>query len=101
VTASPAATNGRDPFVAAYEELRRRVLAGASFGGHFGLALLLREGIAAWMARGPACFAPAAPAADLDRRGAAPIVTDEFHAGVVRVLASMALVLGGLRELRA
>jgi len=99
VTASHAATTGRDPFVAAYEELRRRVLAGASFGGHFGLALLLREGLAAWMARGSACSVPVAPAADLDRRVATPIVSDEIHAGVVRVLASMAL--GGHREMRA
>ena len=99
MTASHAAPTGRDPFGAAYEELRRRVLAGASFGGHSGLALLLREGIAAWMARGGAGAAPVEPAADPDRRGAAPIVSDEIHAAVVRVLASMAL--SRLGEVRA
>ncbi len=99
MTASHAATNGRDPFGAAYEELRRRVLAGTSVGGPFGLVLLLREGLAAWMARGSAGAAPVEPAADPDRRGAAPLVSDEIHAAVVRVLAGMAL--GGHREMRA
>jgi hypothetical protein len=99
VTASHAAANGRDPLGTAYEELRRRVLAGTSVGGHGGLALLLREGLAAWMARVSAGAAPVEPAADPDRRGAAPIVSDEIHAAVVRVLASMAL--GGHREMRA
>jgi hypothetical protein len=101
VTASHVAPTGRDPFGAAYEELRRGVLVGASAGSHVGLALLLREGLAAWMARGVACAVPVVPVADLDRPVAAPIVSDEIHAGVVRVLATMALALGGLRELRA
>jgi hypothetical protein len=99
VTASTAAPTGRDPFGAAYEELRHRVLAGTSFGGHGGLALLLREGLAAWMARGPAGAAPVEPAVAPDRRGAAPIVSDGIHAAVVRVLASMAL--GRLGEVSA
>ena len=99
MTASHTAPPGRDPFGAAYEELRRHVLAGAPFGGHSGLALLLREGIVAWMARGSAGAAPVEPAADPDRRGAAPIGSDEIHAAVVRVLASMAL--GRLGEVSA
>ena len=99
MTASAAAPTGRDPFGAAYEELRRRVLAGSAVGGPFGLVLLLREGLAAWMARGSAGAAPAEPAADPDQRGAAPIGSDEIHAAVVRVLVSMAL--GGHREMRA
>ena len=99
MTASAAAPTGRDPFVAAHEELRRRVLAGSAFGGSFGLVLLLREGLAAWMARGSAGTVPVASAADPDRRGAAPIVSDEIDAAVVRVLASMAL--GRLGEVSA
>ena len=99
MTASPAATDGRDPFGVAYEELRRRVLAGVPFDSRGGLVLLLREGIAAWMARGSAGAVPVTPAADPDRRGAAPIVSDEIHAAVVRVLASMAL--GRLGEVSA
>jgi len=96
VITAHAAPPGRDVFGATYEELRRRILTGSAFGGPFGLVLLLREGLAAWMARGSACGAPGPPAADPDRRGAAPLVPDEIHAAVVRVLASMAL--GGLKE---
>ena len=95
MSAAPAAPTGGDVFGATYEALRRRVLTGAAFGGPFGLILLLREGLAAWMARGSAGAAPV-EAADPERRGAAPRVSDEVHAAVVRVLASMAL--GGLEE---
>jgi hypothetical protein len=84
--------------VAAYEALRRRVLTGAVFGGPGGLVLLLRDGLAAWMARG-AAGATAVEAAGPERRGAAPLVADEIHAAVVRVLANMALA--GLKEMRA
>jgi len=94
VTVSPAGTTDRDTVVAAYEALRRRVLTGSVFGGPAGLVLFLREGLAAWMARGAAV-----EAADPERRGAAPLVADAIHAAVVRVLASMAL--GGLKEKRA
>lgn len=91
MTASDAAPGGSDTSVAAYEELRRHVLAGSAFGTHLGLVLLLREGIASWMSRCSAYSAPVAPAADRDRCAAAPYVSDEIHADVVRVLASMAL----------
>ena len=97
MTGPPAATTG-DTSVAAYEELRRRGPAGAPFGGHVGLLVLLREGIVAWMTRGPA-GAASVEAANGERRGAAPLVADEIHAAVVRVLVSMAL--GGLQEKRA
>ena len=98
MTVSPAGTTDRDTVVAAYEALRRRVLAGSVFGGPAGLVLFLREGLAAWMARGSA-GAAAVEAADPERRGAAPLVADAIHAAVVRVLASMAL--GGLKEMSA
>ena len=98
MTVSTAAPAGRDTVVTAYEELRRRVLAGGPFGGHVGLVLLLREGLAAWMACCSACAAPVEPAADRDRRAAAPIVPDEIHTAVVRVLASMALAGRGERR---
>ena len=94
MTGSPAATTG-DTVVAAYEDLRRRVLAGAPFGGHVGLVVLLREGIVAWMICGSAGAAPV-EAANAERRGAAPLVSSEIHAALVRVLVSMAL--GGLPE---
>ena len=72
---------------AAYEELRSYVLAGSSRGGHFGLVLLLREGVAAWIDRCAACFAPAASSAAPKRATPAHLVSQEFHAGIVSVLA--------------
>ena len=95
MTASPSTPHSDDTFVAAYEALRRSVLAGASGGGPVGLVLLLREGLAAWMAHRPAGSAPVEP----EQRVAAPILSNEIDAAVVRVLANMAL--GGLEEMRA
>ena len=92
MTVSPAAITG-DTVVDAYEELRRRVLAGASFGGPGGLVLLRREGLVAWMTRGAAGAAPVEAA---DAAGEAALVSNEIHIAVVRVLVSMAL--GGLKE---
>ncbi|HLQ23528.1 MAG TPA: hypothetical protein VK132_09990 [Gemmatimonadales bacterium] len=91
-----AAPPGGDVLGAAYEELRRRVLTGSAFGGAGGLVLLLREGLAAWMARGAAGAAPGEPAVKLERCAALPRVSDGIHAAVVRVLASM--ILGGGEE---
>lgn len=86
------ATGGADAFAAAYEQLRSRVLSGSVSQNHLGLGLvvLLREGIAAWMARGFAGLAPVEPQAQPHLRGAAPVLSDEIHAGVVHVLASIA-----------
>ena len=84
------AASGGDTAIAAYEDLRRHVLAGAAFDSRFGQVVLLREGVAAWMARRSACSAQHTPAAAPERSGAAP-VSDELHAGIVGVLASMAL----------
>ncbi len=72
--------------VRAYEALRRHVLAGASTAGDAGLVVLLRQGVAAWMARRLACAGPGAAA-----RTSTVIDGQEIHAGIVRVLASMAL----------
>ena len=90
MTTNDVATRNRDTPGAAYEELRRRVLAGSTTGSHFGLVVLLREGVAAWMARG-AVASTADRSAPTDRWAAAPMLSDEVHAGVVRVLAGMAL----------
>ena len=95
--AAHAVPPDRDVFGATYEELRRRVLTGAAFGGASGLVLFLREGLAAWMARGAVGAAPVAPAGH-PVRCAAPRVANEIHAAVVRVLASMAL--GHMEETR-
>jgi hypothetical protein len=77
--------------VAAYEELRLRLLGGSTRGSHFGLVVILQEGIAAWIARGSAAAAALKPAAEPNPRSAAPNLPNDVHAGVVRVLAGMAL----------
>ena len=97
MTVSHAATTG-DTVVDAYEELRRRVLAGAPFSGPVGLVLLRRDGLVAWMTRGTTGAAPV-EAADAERRGAGPLGSTEIHIAVVRVLVNMAL--GGLKEKNA
>ena len=91
-----AAPTGGDGFGVTYEALRRHVLTGAAFGSAGGLVLLLRDGLAAWMARGAADAAPVASAGHPGRCAMAPRVSDELHAAVVRVLVSMAL--GGRKE---
>jgi hypothetical protein len=94
VTVAETMSGGRDMPVTAYEKLRTHVMTGSAAGGHSGLVVLLRQGVAAWMERRTACSAPVQPAPS-----AAPInVSDEIHAGLVRVLASMAMA--GRQEAR-
>lgn len=92
----PAVMDGSDTSVALYEELRRRVSAGAG-ASDLGQIFFLREGVIAWMAQGTTRTAPAEPAAGRDGGATAPVLSDEVHAGMVRVLANMALA--GRREM--
>ena len=78
-----------------YEALRSHVLAGSSAASHAGLLVLLRQGVAAWMAR--RCLACACPAPAAERTTTL-LVGEEIHAALVRVLASMAL--GAQQEVR-
>ena len=68
------------------------VLAGGTApGGHCGLVVLRREGLAAWMAwRTTGAAAPELVTATNGRRSA-PLAADDLHASLVRVLASMAM----------
>ena len=72
----------------AYEQLRHHRLAAVPGGGRFGLAVLLREGVAAWLDRFaadaafPSFTAPSAPLLSL---------TSPVQAGIVQILASIAL----------
>ena len=86
-----AAPPGGDGFGVTYEDLRRHVLTGSACGGTGGLVLLLRDGLAAWMARGAMGSAPVERAVHPARCAAAPRVSDAIDAAVVRVLVSMAL----------
>ena len=73
----------------AYEQLRSHMQAGLPGGGPFGLAVLLREGVAAWIDRCAACPMPASPTSPDE---AAPfVVAPQLHAGIVQILASIAL----------
>ena len=73
----------------AYEEMRHHMLAGSPGGPHFGLVVLLREGIAAWIERRATCRGPAAPSGT--QPAPRPMLTDELHAEIVHVLAEIAL----------
>lgn len=96
MTVSAVLPSDSDLSVTAYENLRRHVLAGTAFGSHFGLLLLLRDGLAAWVSRCATSSAALEPAADREPRAAAPNVSDGIRASVVQVLAGMVLRgLGG------
>lgn len=88
----PSTTSGnRDTSVASYEELRLRVLAGSSCGGHVGLVVLVREGVIAWLAQ-PLASHSSIPSAPIGGGGAADAAMDvDFHASFVHVLASIAV----------
>lgn len=90
MTVDPTVARDGDPAQVAYEALRGLVIAGA-VSGRLGLVVLRREGLVAWMTRrspdaDPVTAVPSAP----DGAGV-PRVSDDVHAGLVRVLASMAL----------
>ena len=87
INPTPTATSA-DSATVAYEALRSQVLTDSQRGGRFGLILLLREGIAAWIDRRAACSAPAA--ASFRAVPALP-VSDPLRADIVHVLASIAL----------
>jgi len=96
VTVSAVLPSGSDLSVAAYENLRRHVLAGTAFGSAFGLVHLLREGLAAWVSRSATSCAALEPVADRAPRPATPNVSDGIRAGIVQILAG--IVWRGLGE---
>ena len=91
MTVSQPAPSDPNPSVEAYEQLRTGVLGGLTAGRPAGLALVLREGLASWLARGTVGPAALESAADPDRGATPPPISDEVHAELVRVLAGMAL----------
>ena len=67
------------------------MLQGSPGGGGFGLAVLLQEGVAAWIDRCTACPAPAPSMNPNDAAAAPPLrLSPQFHAGLVQILASIA-----------
>jgi hypothetical protein len=92
MTSSRATSAASDDSVVEYEDLRGRVLGGSAAGRYFDLQLLIREGIAAWMARCSGRTVPhVLPKDPALRVAAAPMMLDEIHACPVRGLASIAL----------
>lgn len=78
-------------FATSYEKLRRGALEGGAVGGHFGLVILLREGVAAWMGHA-ATQAPTVPrVAAKDACTVVPPIPDALRADVAIVLANMVM----------
>ena len=80
-------SSGTAEAAAAYEQLRHHVLTGSSPGGPFGLALLLREGVAAWLDRSAIGFRPPEPSTVA--AVAPPVLLAQLQAGIVAVLADI------------
>ena len=72
----------------AYEQLRHHMLAALPGSGRFGLAVLLREGVAAWIER---CAATPSQSFTSPAQAVSPILIPPLQAGIVQILASIAL----------
>ena len=90
MTIAAAPGDGGDPSQLAYEALRGFAVAGAASGG-FGLVVLLREGLAAWLARRGIDADAVKIAPPPVRRAGWTLASQEVHIGLVHVLASMVL----------
>ena len=87
---------GQSTLRESYEQLRCHVLAGSPGGGHTGLAVLLREGVAAWMER----ITAVTPVLSARPDDATPLtITGPLHAGLVQILTSIAL--GRIEEIHS
>lgn len=76
--------------VARYEALRRGIVDGAAWPGGLGLAVLRRDGLAAWIAAWATVATP--PSAGATPAPPATVrLADDRQAEVVRLLAGMAL----------
>jgi len=93
VISADARPSGIGSGAVAYEQMRSDVLEAGSVGGHFGLVVLLREGVAAWMARGLAQPGNPTCGSAKQRPGTRAIFSDEIHGAMVDVLASMAMAI--------
>ena len=83
--------------VVRYEELRRHAVERQILAGRFGLAVLLRQGLAAWVEQWSKVPAPLpTPSVEISRPSPLP---DGTSADVIHVLAAMAL--GHMQEVHA
>lgn len=74
-----------------YEALRSGALGDALVGGHFGLVVLMREGVAAWMKQAAGQPATGTPRVAKDVLTGTPLIPDGLRADVALVLASMVM----------
>lgn len=91
VTDSAARHDVGGRWTTAYEQLRSDVLEGATARGHFGLVILLREGVAAWMAHSVAEPMTVPRVTVVDRPKMASIVSDDIRDDMVTALANMVM----------
>lgn len=89
MTADLPTTDESNQSLEAYEVLRAHVLTPSSAGSPSGLLVLLKQGVAAWSAHRDS-LPPSPPSRSPSPPATAP-PANELHAGVVRVLASIAI----------
>lgn len=96
---APATPNGQDAWEHAtrYETIRRHVIEHASFAARDGLAVLLRQGVAAWMDAWSMLPPPTRPRETESTRPWS--LPDGTSMEVVRVL--VAMTLGHIQEVQA
>jgi hypothetical protein len=89
------------PWTTRYEDLRRHVLDGCAANSHWGVALFIRQGLAAWMEAWPKCTVPAPPNEPLISQHIAdpPSLPSDLRSQITSVLVNM--VLGGQQEVFA
>jgi hypothetical protein len=91
-TASPTRTARRFDYAQRYEVLRTHAVADHASASRDGLVVLLRQGVAAWMAAWSRLPLPWIPSAQTEHQPSSPSpLPDAASAEVVRILAAMTL----------
>jgi hypothetical protein len=81
-----------------YEQLRRSALEGGAAQGHFGLIILLREGVAAWMQQAPDSLSVSVGTVAKERESTTRLISLEQRAEMTRVLANMVMNTTSIEE---
>lgn len=89
-TQAPRRAESRPDHAERYEVLRTYVVARHASASRDGLVVLLRQGVAAWMAAWSSLPAPWTPPAQTARQRPPPLL-DEVSPEVARILAAMTL----------